>query len=1631
VGEAPGDERGASDGAFTAPRNRIEIAIAGIWCELLGAERVGVDEDFFELGGDSLSAVRMLADVDELLLAQVSFADFLDTATVAAVAEAVLATRRRQSPDPAPPAAQEQPAEPTAPCTFAQERLWFVDRLDGATSAYNEIRGARIRGPLDVVALERGLGELVRRHAALRTSFAVDDGAPVQVIGPHADLELERIDLRGEDDPERELERRAHELASRPFDLERAPLVRAYLLAVAEQDHVFQLVLHHSISDGWSHVVLLRELGELYRAYSRGEEPSLPQPGVQYPEFARRQRGELVGEALLQEVAPWLERLAASPASLELPADRPRPPAPTYRGATHVVPIPSQIATSAQGFARKAKVTLFATMLAAYYVLLHRYSSQDDIVLGATSAGRGTPELDDGVGLFANTIALRCDVSDSPSFQELAVHVREVVMWAVAHERAPFDQVVARLGRERDLSRHPVFQVFCAHVPETPMPVPGAEPYQARSAASRFDLTLFIEEQAEGALQLAWEYSSDLFEASTIERFARHYLRLLEAALADPSVPIDELPLESEQTAAPRNEIRAYPVACMHERFERRAMASPDAPAVTHEGTTLTYDELNERANQLAHHLRSLGAGPETLVALFLEPSLELVIAILGVLKAGAAYVPLDPAYPRERLAFVLVDTGAPLLVTRHDLLDRLPEHQAHSVLLDRDAAAIAACGREDPSSGATPENLAYVIYTSGSTGLPKGVMVEHRNIARLFSATDEWYGFGESDVWVLLHSYAFDFSVWELWGALAYGGRLVISPLWTTRSPQALAQLVAGNGVTVMNATPSLFVVLQEELLRLADELALRCVVFGGEALVPAALRSWFEHFGDGGPQLVNMYGITETTVHVTYRPLEAADCDRDRSPIGVPIPDLSLHLLDPRGAPVPPGVPGELYVGGAGVARGYLNRPELTAERFVESPFGHGRLYRTGDLARRMSDGELDFRGRIDDQVKVRGFRIELGEVEAAIREAPGVGDCAVVAVEASPGDTRLAAYVVSGEGEQSSDAVAEHLRHKLPEYMVPASIMFLDRLPLTRNGKTDRNALPSPVWEVHAQTGSSALGTPTEELVGEIWKAVLGVDRIGREDNFFNLGGHSLLAARVATQIRERSRIDLSVRALFEHPTLGGLAERVDAARPTGADDPGAERATDMREAPLSFQQEQLLFFDALEPGSATYNATLALRVRGELDLDALREALAAVIDRHEALRTVLILDERSGRQTVLDPAPPELELVEVSDRAGLGDLLIERGRRPFDLAKDPMLRTTVFALAPQESVIQFQTHHIAFDAWAVEVFYRDFGECYRAALERRTPELPELPAQYRDFALRQRRQLTGELLQAELDFWRAQLAGAPTVVKLPIDKPRPPALMFDGESYTVVLDDGLAAAVRDLCQSRGVTPYMLLLAAFATLLYRHSGQDDILLGGPMANREQPGLEHLVGFFANTVVVRARLAGNPTFAELLEGVRESVLRSYEHQEIPLPMVVDAVSPERRPGVNPLVQVNFRVRVGDPPVPELPGARCEPLTVELGLARFELALELHLTEGLEAELTWNTALFERATIVRLAADFEGILRQALADPGVRLLSLHLTEPVGTPGPSRPPPVRRIASARREARVDGDDRASESGGGA
>ncbi|WP_437630406.1 non-ribosomal peptide synthase/polyketide synthase [Sorangium sp. So ce854] len=1622
---APGALQRGPEEALVAPRTPVEEVLAGIWADVLRLDRVGAHDDFFWIGGHSLLATQVLARVRAAFRVDLPLRALFEAPTLAGLAERVEAARRAGA------GAQRPPLVPAGrdgalPLSFAQQRLWFLAQLAPDSAFYNVAGAVRVEGPLDGAALEESFQEIVRRHEALRTTFAAVDGAPRQVIAPpdaRARLPFERVDLRALPAPDRDaaVRRRAAEEARRPFDLARGPLARATLLQLADAEHVLLLTMHHIVSDGWSVGVLLRELSALYDALRRGgsgERPSpLPALEVQYADFALWQRRWLTEELLEAQLGYWRRQLggadgAASAASprgpvpaLELPTDRPRPAAQTFRGAAQAVRLPADLSARLRALCRREGVTPFMALLAAFQLLLHRYSGQTDFAVGSPVAGRTQPEIEGLIGFFVNTLVLRADLSGDPTFLELLTRVREVTLGAYEHQDVPFERLVDALRPERDLGRSPLFQVMLVlqNAPAQPIAIPGLTltPIEIDSATAKFDLALSLTDTEEG-FQGTLEYSTDLFEARAAARMPGHLEALLEAVVQAPERPVSRAPILTE---AERREIlvawndtaAAYPRdRRVHELFEEQARRAPGATALIFGEQALTYDALNRRANQLAHHLRKLGVGRETLVAISAEQSLERVIAVLGVLKAGGAYVPLDPTYPGDRLRRMLDDTRAPVLLTQRALLPRFSGHPARAVCLDADREVIARERDEDPAVAGTARDLVYVIYTSGSTGKPKGVLVEHAALGNLLAQSGR-LGAGPGRRIAQLMRFGFDPSVLEIFMALTSGATLCLAPGDLLPGPE-VTRWLREMEIDAAALVPSLLAALPVEPLP-----ALRWVLVGGEPFPPGLVPLWAP-----GRRLFNGYGPTEATVVATMAACEEGSSGR--VPIGRPLANVQVYVLDPHRMPLPVGVPGELYIGGDGLARGYLNDPDLTAARFVPSPFAPGaRLYRTGDRARWLPDGALEYLDRVDHQVKLRGFRIELGEIEATLAEHPAVLDAAAVVREDTPGDRRLVAYWTAREAPApGAGELRRHLKERLPEYMVPSAFVALDAMPRTPVGKIDRRALPRPgaappgAGDAHAPPR-----TPTEEVLAGIWAETLGVPRVGARDSFFDLGGHSLLATQALSRLNASFGVALPLRALFEEPTVAGLAGRVEAARRLAAAErpaaPPLVPGPRGEGAPLSFAQQRLWFLHRLEPESAFYNIPAAVRVRGPLDAAALEQSLRAIAARHEVLRTTIAAEQGRARQ-VIAPAP-ELALP-LEDLAALGEAereqrvarrAAEEAQRPFDLAKGPLWRAVLLRLGHEEHVLLLTMHHIVSDGWSVGVLLRELSALYTAIRRGAPSPLPELPVQYGDFAVWQRRWLDGDAREQQLAYWKRQLAGAPSCLDLPTDRPRPPIQRFRGATLALELSGELTAAVERLSRRAGATPFMTLLAAFQVLLGRHAGVDDVCVGTPVAGRLRPELEGLIGLFVNTLVLRADLSGDPSFEQLLARVRDVALSAYEHQDVPFDQVVDALQPPRDLGRTPLFQVAFALQNAPLPSLSLDGLTLTPLLAESTTSKFDLSLTLAAADdggGMQAWLQYNTDLFDGATAALLADHYRALLEGAAQDPAQPLSALAARVP-------------------------------------
>ncbi|HEX6288974.1 MAG TPA: amino acid adenylation domain-containing protein, partial [Herpetosiphonaceae bacterium] len=1621
------------------PRTPTEELVATIWQQVLGVAHVGVHDNFFSLGGHSLLATQILSRVRETFQVELSLSNLFNTPTVAGMAEQIELVQQMAHGMEAPPI-EPVPHTEYMPLSFVQQRLWFLHQIDPRSPTYNIPVAVQLNGPLDLDMLARALNAIVARHEALRTTFHPVDGQPMQRISPGLELELPLVDLsdRPADEQQAEVPRLAVQEARRPFDLVNGPLVRALAFRQTDQQHVLVLTMHHIVADGWSQGVLIRELAILYNAYAAGkphpEGTRLPELPIQYADYAHWQRAWLRGEVLEAQHAYWKAQLGGHIPVLDLPTDRPRPPTSTQRGAKHPFTFPKSLADALTTLSRAEGTTLFMTLLAALDTLLYRYSGQTDIVVGSPIANRHHGQVESLIGCFINTLVLRADLSGNPSFQELLQRVREVALGAYSHQDLPFEQVVEIAAYERAASRTPLFQVMFilqnAPMPELALGDLTLLPLEVDNGTAKFDLTFELTETADGLFGFI-EYNSDLFEAATIARMMRHFQMVLESVVADPAQRIAALPLldeaERQRVLVEWNATAAdYPQdVCLHTLIEQQARRTPDAVALVFEDRQLTYAALNARANQLAHALRARGVGGcpqgETRVAVCMERSIDLVVALLGVLKAGGAYVPLDPDYPQERLHFMLADAQAAVLLTQQHIEAVLPAHAAQVLRVDADWERIARQPDTNPASAARADNLAYMIYTSGSTGQAKGAMNTHQAIVNRLLWMQDAYQLTPADRVLQKTPYSFDVSVWEFFWPLLTGATLVVAKPGGHQDSAYLVDLIARERITTLHFVPSMLQVFLEE--RDLDRCtSLRRVICSGEAL-PLALQQRF--FARLDAELHNLYGPTEAAVDVTYWA-----CQPDRAlhtvPIGKPVANTQIYILDVQMQPVPVGVPGELHIGGVQLARGYNGRPDLTAERFIPDPFSRGvpcpegtrpgtrpgaRLYKTGDLARYREDGTIEFLGRIDQQVKLRGFRVELGEIEAVLLRHPDVREAVVLAREDTAGEKRLVAYVIEQRTTEQTENQEPGTLHAqlrafladcLPDYMIPAAFVTLSAFPLTPNGKVDRKALPAPDRSALGLAPLELPRTPTEELIAAIWQQVLGVAHVGVHDNFFSLGGHSLLATQILSRVRETFAVELTLAELFNTPMVAGMAEQIELVQQMahGMETPPITPVRHTEYMPLSFAQQRLWFLHQIDPRSPTYNIPIAVQLNGPLDLDALTRALNAIVARHEALRTTFHSIDGQPMQRISPSLELDLPLVDLSGypeaerQPEVFRLAREEARRPFDLVDGPLVRLLLLHQTDQQHALVLTMHHIVSDGWSQGVFIRDLAQLYQAFVAGQPHRLPELPIQYADYALWQRRWLQGARLAEQQAYWKQQLGGTLGVLELPNDHPRPATPSQRGAKHQFMLPPSLADAVKLLSRNAGVTLFMTLLAALDTLLYRYSGQTDIVVGSPIANRHQGQVEGLIGMFVNTLVLRTDLSGNPRFEELLGRVRGVALGAYSHQDLPFEQVVEIVAAERDLSRHPLFQVMLILQ--NAPMPELAlgDLTLLPIAIDNHTTKFDLSFDLTETaDGLFGLIEYSTDLFEAATIARIAEHFRRVLEIVVADPAQRIAALPLLD--------------------------------------
>ncbi|GBD54546.1 non-ribosomal peptide synthetase [Microcystis aeruginosa NIES-298] len=1520
------------------------------------------------------------------------------------------------------------------PLSYAQQRLWFLDQLEPNSPFYNISLALHLAGNLQVDVLEKSLQEIIQRHESLRTNFATIEGNPVQVIKPESNWQLTLVN--GKDSPkyreEQEIKKWLEIHSHQPFDLANDSLIRATLLKLSDTEHFLLICLHHIVSDGWSMGVFIEELTTLYNAYTKGLEPLLQELPIQYADFAIWQREYLQGEIRQNQLNYWQKQLAAAPALLHLPTDYPRPLQQSFQGDRIKCILSPELSQGLNKLSREKGVTLFMTLLTAFQTLLYRYTGQTDILVGTPIANRTRSELAGLIGFFVNTLVLRTDLAGNPSFSELLKQVRETATDAYDHQDLPFEMLVEALQPERNMSYTPLFQVMFGLDNEIvdSIDLEGIkatrQPLEFKIA--KFDLSLSIQVK-EARLTAIWEYNTDLFDKSTIERLSGHFVNLLTGIIANPEQTVSQLPLltESERNQLlfdwNQTETDYKNDLCLHQLFEQQVKQNPQAIAVKLEDEFLTYEELNCKANQLAHYLQSLGVKSESLVGIFVERSLEMIIGILGILKAGGAYVPLDINYPQERITYLIEDTQLSIVLTQSKFLEQLPKFIPNTICLDQDWSTIAKQSTVNPLVAVEQHNLAYIIYTSGSTGQPKGVMIEHRSVVNYILTTIREYGITSEDQILQFSSICFDASVQEIFVSLLSGATLVLRTEEMLRSSENFWQCCQKWQLTVLGIPTAYWHQLASELTAATLPILsnIKVIFIGGEAIQPAKVQQWQTVTGQYSPlpRLFNGYGPTEATIATTLS--EFTSPTTTNVPIGRPISNTQVYILDACLQPVPVGVAGELHIGGVGLARGYLNRPELTQEKFIPNSFEKdevipptplnkggnepSKLYKTGDLCRYLPDGNIEYLGRIDNQVKIRGFRIELGEIETVLSQHNAVKTAVVIAQEDETNQKRLVAYIIpqkeiiSAPKEKNSLNVTElrqFLKAKLPEYMIPSAFVILESLPLTPNGKIDHRALPAP--EFQSQEQYIAPRNPIEEILSSIWAKVLKVAQVGIHDNFFELGGHSLLATQLISRIREAFQVEMPLRELFVAPTIAELSQEIKRLSE-------GEQLTELAilprdkaaELPLSFAQTRLWFLAEFESNSSFYNIPLALRLEGTLNSEILIQSLEEICDRHEALRTNFItvdgiptqvIQTRTWTVTVVD-----LQHLSGSEQAiASQELAQNQAIQPFDLAGEPLIRITLLVLSETEHLLLVCMHHIVSDGWSMGVFIQELTALYNAYIQGLSSPLNPLSIQYGDFTLWQRQWLQGEVLQQQLDYWQKQLAGAPALLSLPTDRPRPNQQSFAGGHLPFSLSLELTEKLTQLTQEQGVTLFMTLLTAYAVLLYRYTEQEDILIGTPIANRNRSELEGLIGFFVNTLVLRIDLSGKPNFNQLLGRVREMAMDAYAHQDLPFEMLVEVLQPERDLSHAPLFQVDFLLQNSPPSPLELTGLTATPLTTENDTAKFDLTLGMENT-GAELKGVWeyNTDLFDRSTIERLTGNFITLLEALVVNPQQPIFQLPL----------------------------------------
>ncbi|MFB2939110.1 amino acid adenylation domain-containing protein [Aerosakkonemataceae cyanobacterium BLCC-F154] len=1590
---------------FVAPRNPQEELIANIWAEVLRLEKVGIYDNFLELGGHSLLASLVISRLREALAVELPVSVLFESPTVASLSEKIENLSQQNQPDRTLPILESIQRSVELPLSLIQQRFWILDQMEGANAAYNITRALSLVGSLNLTALQQAIQSIIQRHETLRTSFGIREGKPVQFIAETLPFTLVLEDLEPLPKVKRqaELERLITTEYTEPFNLSQAPLLRVKLIRLESDSHVLLVTMHHIISDAWSMGIFLKELSSLY------VDSPLQDLPIQYADYAYWQRQWLQNDIINTQLNYWLKQLADAPPIIELLTDYPRSAVQTFRGSIQRFKLGNNLTNKLKKLSQKSGTSLFMTLQAAFVTFLYRYTGQEDIVIGSPITNRNRPALESLIGFFVNTLVLRTQLKNNPTFKDLLAQVRQVALDAYVHQDLPFDRLVEVLQPQRHLSHTPLFQVMFVlqNSPIEKLNLAGLDVTQIEldkpTAGATFDLTLSMQE-IDSELRGAFEYNANLFDDDTIARMVEHFQILVEAIVNNPDERVGQIPLltaaQQEQLLVEWNQTHtSYSHLCIHQLFEQQVERTPDAIAIQWENQQFTYQELNNRANQLANYLQKLGVGAETLVGICLERSPKIIIAMLGILKAGGAYLPLDPTYPSDRLTFMLEDAQVFLLLTEQQLSGKLTN--VKQICLDRDWSVICQENQQNLNCYTTANNLAYIIYTSGSTGQPKGVMVTHQGVVRLAVNTD-YVKLQPTDVIAQVSNTSFDAATFEIWGALLNGAKVAILNREIILSPRDFASSLQTEGITILFITTALFNKIVQEVPSAFRHL--RYLLFGGEAVDTRRVRQLLAV--DEPQKLLHVYGPTENTTFSTWYHIQQIKPKAETVPIGRSIANTQSYILDRYLQPVPIGVTGELYLGGTGLARGYLNRPDLTSERFISHPFVENeRLYKTGDLARYLPDGNIQFLGRIDHQVKIRGFRIELGEIETVLSQHPQVQQVVVIVREDEPGNKYLTAYIVNENLTLTSNELRQFLKEQLPEYMIPSAFAIVKTLPLTPNGKVDRKALPKPeTTNSELEATFVAPRTWLEEQLAEIWCTVLHCQQVGIYDNFFELGGHSLLLTSIISRIREKLSIEIPLRSLLAAPTIAELSQVITAIQLETENESASCMTFDILPplvpqvrntyVPLSFAQESIWYLQHLTPESCAYNSFVTLRFTGSLSANFLESSFNEIIRRHEILRTAFTIIDGQPVQIISPSLTISLEIIDlqnlphterISEAQRLAALEYDHH---FDLASVPLIKTKLLQLTQEEYWLTINMHHIITDGWSLGLLLEELRIIYTAFANGLPSPLPELPVQYADFTLWQRQYFNEKVIEKQLAYWLEKLTNTSQISNGFSNIPPQVSNSISASVYSIVLSASLVASMETFSRSRKVTLFIIIMTALKILFFKYSGKKDILVSATVGNRNGVETEKMLGCFINEIILRSHLSSEETGLIFLEQVQETFIEAINNKEIACQTVIDTLKTKQPLNISASLTM-------------LPPENWQDWMLDVGFVSIErdrnlweeaVPLELFVSSPsannptIEIKVLYSTELFTHETIEFMFNYYQEILQKLVQDPTIQI---------------------------------------------